>query len=103
MKNSKYRLLNKNFIIAVIFFAIGIIAAASLLIFGENPLGIGLFCGFFPTGLGLVIIELKTAKSADLQKTVEIKNEERNVFFAFKGRTFCVLGNLCYNFRRMVF
>ena len=85
MGNSKYKLLNKEFILSVAFVVIGTMAALSIFIFGANPLAVGVFCGFFPTGLGLLIIQLKTAESLEFQKKVQIKNEERNVFIRSKA------------------
>ena len=85
MGENKYRLLNREFVLAVLFLAIGIAAAVSVPFIGVKGLNIGLFCGFFPTGLGCLIIELKARKSADLQKKAEIKNEERNVFIRNKA------------------
>lgn len=85
MGDSRFKLLNKDFIIAIAFVAIGLAAVLSFLIRGVSSLGIGIFCGFFPTGLGLLIMQIKTAKSSEMQKRTEIKNEERNLFIRSKA------------------
>lgn len=85
MNKERYGLLNRNFFLAVLFLAVGIAAALSMLRWGVQGLNTGLFCGFFPTGLGCLIIELKTAKSAELQKKAVIENEERNQFIRAKA------------------
>jgi hypothetical protein len=83
-----YSLFNKNFLLAVLLLAVGTAAAATMPFVGVRGLNIGLFCGFFPTGLGCLIIELKTAKSAELQKRAEMKNEERSVFIRAKAGSY---------------
>jgi hypothetical protein len=81
----KTKLINKDFVLAIIFIVIGVVAIVMWFIGAKDFLDIGLICGFLPTGIGLLIVRIKTANSPKMQKKLEIENEERNLFIRSKA------------------
>ena len=84
MNVEKY--MKRDFIFSLVFMFIGILAGITGFVFHiHTEVMTGLVCGFLPTGIGSLIINLITKDNPKLMKNVELENEERNRFINTKA------------------
>ncbi len=85
--------LKSQLLCAIAFMVIGSIALLTLLIIWISGnldgklagIFIGLTLGFLPVGIGLVVDYYRIKRNPVMQKQIELKNEERNVFLRNKS------------------
>lgn len=86
-KALKNKCLGSDFVLAIILIIIGIVALILLCLDIKSFLMIGIACGSLPTGIGIMIImlyQIKTGHSPELQRKQMLQDEERNVFIRTK-------------------
>ncbi len=84
MSIEKY--LKKDIIISIAFILIGIIAGIAGFVFNfHKEVMTGLVCGFLPTGIGTLIINIIAKNNPTMKKNIELENEERNRFINMKA------------------
>jgi hypothetical protein len=84
MNIEKY--VKKDIILSIIFILIGIIAGITGFVFNfHKEVMTGLVCGFLPTGIGTLIINMIAKNNPKMRKNIELENEERNRFINTKA------------------
>jgi len=75
------RSIKRSSVFYLIFMLIGLAAAITGFVFDyHRELMTGLTCGFLPTGAGGLILSQYSKKSPQMQKNIQLENEERNKF-----------------------
>lgn len=106
------KVMKRDLIFSLVFIIIGILAGVTGYVFRfHTEVMTGLVCGFLPTGIGMLIINLKTKDNPELMKNVELENEERNRFINTKaGHTafwicyvYIAIATIMYNIIKIAF